>query len=896
MVYKRFKKSRKYLLSTIAGILLAFVSNAQQGPPNPVETDTLAPFVTSTSVLDITANSATLGGDVTGNGGATVTERGIVFSTSNTLPTVGDTKIIIGNGNGVFSQLITGLTGGTTYYVRAYAINIIGTSYGGSVSFTTSASVPVLSTSEVSSITNTSAVVGGNISFSGGAVITERGVAYSNTNTLPTVTDSRLVMGSGTGLFSQSLSGLTQGTLYYLRAYAINSVGTAYGNVINFTVAGPTVSTDPINIVTPNSAVMGGIVNNAGSSPVTEKGIVYASGNTIPTTADNKIVMGTGTGSFSQTISGLSPASTYSVRAYAINGTATNYGVLQTFTTNTTLVSIKRTGNQLTNSNVITFAVKFAQPLSGLTSDNFSLTATGVNNAYITAVSGSGTDWIVTAYSGTGNGTVTLNLVNSTGLVPGIGTTLPFAGETYNIDRVPPMVNLVSIASNNTDTTLAKPGDLIRLLIIANESLAPPVITINGHNAAVSNPALNTFLAGYTMTAADTEGVIGFALSYSDLAGNPGDTARLTTNNSSVRFDKTAPLVSSIVRNGSSPTISGTVQYSILFSEPVTGVDVSDFSLNATNSLAGYSVTSLSGSGSVYTAIINTGNGSGFLRLDLNSSGTGIADIAGNPMSGGFTTGESYSIQRKPVVKITNPATICVPQKTDLTSANITSGSDTLLVYTYFTNAAATSKLDNPGAVTTSGIYYIVGTNSLGTASDPIAVTVTIDTPVPALRLPTVDVNQNDPVQLQARNIATAYLWSPSTGLSSASIANPSVTTGQEIQYTVQMTLPSGCKTMDTLLVRVFDQHLYVPNVFSPNSDGINDILRINTVRIQSFHYFRIFNRYGKMVFETTFPSLGWDGKLNGQLQPVDTYVWMAEAVDNKGSQVNAQGAVTLLR
>src|SRR5690606_28779221 len=96
-----------------------------------------APTVTTTAALNVTTTTATLGGEVTDNGGATVTERGIVYNTTGT-PTTADTKVLIGSGDGVFSDEITGLAAGTTYYVRAYAINGEGTSYGSEESFSTS--------------------------------------------------------------------------------------------------------------------------------------------------------------------------------------------------------------------------------------------------------------------------------------------------------------------------------------------------------------------------------------------------------------------------------------------------------------------------------------------------------------------------------------------------------------------------------------------------------------------------------------------------------------------------------------------------------------------------------------------------------------------------------------
>ena len=94
--------------------------------------------VTTATVTAFGSNSATLGGNVTSDGGVTVTERGVVYSSTNTLPTTtSGTKQAIGNGTGSFSQTVSGLTGNTTYYVRAYATNALTTSYGAVQTFTT---------------------------------------------------------------------------------------------------------------------------------------------------------------------------------------------------------------------------------------------------------------------------------------------------------------------------------------------------------------------------------------------------------------------------------------------------------------------------------------------------------------------------------------------------------------------------------------------------------------------------------------------------------------------------------------------------------------------------------------------------------------------------------------
>jgi uncharacterized protein (TIGR02145 family) len=190
--------------------------------------------LTTSSVSSITSTSVSGGGNISSDGSATVSARGLVYSTS-TNPTLSNTVLTIGSGTGSFSGILTGLTGNTTYYVRAYATNSAGTAYGNEVFFTTLPPVtPTLTTSSVSSITFTSVIGGGNISSDGGAAVSARGLVYG-TSSSPTLSNTVFTIGSGTGIFSGTISGLTPNTTYYVRAYATNSAGTAYGNEVSFT-------------------------------------------------------------------------------------------------------------------------------------------------------------------------------------------------------------------------------------------------------------------------------------------------------------------------------------------------------------------------------------------------------------------------------------------------------------------------------------------------------------------------------------------------------------------------------------------------------------------------------------------------------------------------------------
>ena len=193
------------------------------------------PILTTNAVSSITPTTATCGGNITSNGGGSVNTRGVCWSTSSS-PTVNSpTKTVDGIDIGSFVSLITGLLPETTYYVRAYATNEKGTAYGAQVTFKTlPISLPTITTTNVTSIRTTTATSGGNITNDGGGTVITRGVCWS-TSSNPTIDNSRTSAGAGIGAFTSSITGLTANTTYYMRAYAANSLGTAYGNQVSFT-------------------------------------------------------------------------------------------------------------------------------------------------------------------------------------------------------------------------------------------------------------------------------------------------------------------------------------------------------------------------------------------------------------------------------------------------------------------------------------------------------------------------------------------------------------------------------------------------------------------------------------------------------------------------------------
>lgn len=299
--------------------------------------DASFPTVITSTVSDIKSTSAVCGGRVSDSGSCAVTERGVCWSIHRT-PTIGDNHTSEGEGMGSFSCTMMNLSPNTTYHVRAYASNAVGTAYGEERSFKTiAAQGPVVNTADVVNVTATTAQCGGTVTDSSTCAVTMRGVCWVEGTEYPFVSDNHTSDGLGLGEFTSEITGLKPNTTYTVRAYATNCAGTGYGAPKQFTtpLALPEVKTGEVSEVTSSSASCGVTLISSGGTPVPmiRCGICWSTSPN-PTIEDNtSITWFSVNESRMMILNNLSRATVYYVRACATNAAGTVYGEQVSFKT-----------------------------------------------------------------------------------------------------------------------------------------------------------------------------------------------------------------------------------------------------------------------------------------------------------------------------------------------------------------------------------------------------------------------------------------------------------------------------------------------------------------------------------------------------------------------------------
>lgn len=297
---------------------------------------TSTPALSTPTIADIEETAATVQATITSEGGDAVTTRGICWSATNQAPAIDDAGSTSGtdaesSDKGILYKM-NNLTKGTKYYVRAYAQNKNGIAYSGTAEFTTAETfAPTMGKIEVTDVNENGGKVIAIVTSDGGAVLQETGVCYSTDKQNPTVEDMKVTATTPANNINVTLSGLTKGRTYYLRAYAINRNGTSYSQPIVLTTTKnkvPTVSSLTITDINDDNARARAFISDNGGAEVTARGFVWSIGKgSEPTLQSNNgsSPSATSGNDLEAALTSLSYSTDYVVRAYATNAEGTGY-------------------------------------------------------------------------------------------------------------------------------------------------------------------------------------------------------------------------------------------------------------------------------------------------------------------------------------------------------------------------------------------------------------------------------------------------------------------------------------------------------------------------------------------------------------------------------------------
>ncbi len=467
-----------------------------------------------------------------------------------------------------------------------------------------------------------------------------------------------------------------------------------------------------------------------------------------------------------------------------------------------------------TNAASVIYNVTFSESVTGVDAGDFAITPSGVSGAVITSVTGSGSAYAVTVSTGSGDGTLRLDF-GSNGSVQDLAgnpTTTPFTGASYTIDKTAPTVSSI---------TRIGPATTNAASVQFSVTFSEPVLNVGTNDFAVTASGVTgasvTGVTGsgpYTVTVNTGSGdgtvrldVNGGTATVNDAAGN-ALTASFATGDVDT-IDKNAPAVQSIVKASADPTTATSVDFTVTFSESVTGVDSADFTITAP-ALTGTSVTNVTGSGTTYTVTVATGNGSGSLRLDLTGNGT-VIDAAGNSAVT-FTGGESYTIQGLPTAPT---GLVATPGDSHIALTwNAVSGATTYNVKrslttntgysTIATNVAVTNYDDTSLTNGTPYFYKVSGVNGRGEGADSAEATAT---PAPPPAAP-------GPVSVAVGDTKVILSWPAVTGATSYNVKRGTVSgTYPTVSNTVVPTFTDSTVTNGT-------PYFYVVTALSPAESG----------------------------------------------------------------------------
>jgi gliding motility-associated-like protein len=472
------------------------------------------------------------------------------------------------------------------------------------------------------------------------------------------------------------------------------------------------------------------------------------------------------------------------------------------------------------------------------------------------------------------------------------GTWNSSAPSVATVDATSGLVTGIAVGSSTLTYTVAGNGGC------ANAS-ATQLINVTAANtvgAASSTPTLciNTVLTNITHT---TTGATGIGTA----SGLPAGVS--------------AAWASNTITISGTPTQAGTFSYTI----PVSGgcgsvsatgtITVSSLpsgtiSSNTNILCEGESVNITATGGNTYQWFLNGTliNGVTTSLLSANQPGTYTVNLISSFGCTALATGQvTLQLIQKPIVNFTYDK-YCAGFPTQFTDQSTLINTSLVDFSWNFGQGQGTSLLQNPIYTFSTAGTYSVSLTVTPTSCPSLATTVTkpVSTVISPSNQRYVSLNavENRNLQLTSRSIGSAtYQWSPGSGLNSTSIASPVFNYNTEVEYVITITTGIGCVIKDTQLVRIFkEKEIFVPKGFSPNGDGNNDKIFPRLVGVRSLTYFKIFNRWGQLVFMTSNLNEGWDGTYKGIKQSMESYVWVAEGIDIDNNPIKRTGTFLLLR
>ena len=221
----------------------------------------------------------------------------------------------------------------------------------------------------------------------------------------------------------------------------------------------------------------------------------------------------------------------------------------------------------------------------------------------------------------------------------------------------------------------------------------------------------------------------------------------------------------------------------------------------------------------------------------------------------------------------------------------------TYAIQWYKDNIPLINSNENTYQVHQTGVYYATLSSEEGCTAITPKKTITIDKPRAGISYPDKFTIVNAPLTLKARDFGTIYLWNPGAHLNKDTLAQPVFTSAADQLYTIDITTRTGCTTTDTQFVKIVSSiEVFVPSGFTPNKDGKNDVLRPILRGLKELHYFKVFNRFGQLLFQTNNEYEGWNGLIGGNAQQTQTVVWVVEATGVDDKVYHKKGTTVLIR